>query len=93
MNDPSPMKPEFNHLQISLRLPHWVVTRIDGIAAVEYTNRASVLRRLLAGAVRGLPSQAGYSDFSESPLRDHPNPTESHPSPTPLLHHLHCPQA
>lgn len=45
------MKPDYDHLQISLRLPHWVVTQIDGIAAAEYTNRASVLRRLLAGAV------------------------------------------
>ena len=51
MNEPSPMNPDYQHLQISLRLPHWVVARIDDIAAAEFSNRASVLRRLLAGAV------------------------------------------
>jgi hypothetical protein len=61
MNDPSPMKPEFDHLQISLRLPHWVVKRIDGIAAVEYTNRASVLRRLLAHGLRRLEEATSAS--------------------------------
>ena len=63
MNEPSPMKPDFHHLQISLRLPHWVVMRIDGIAAAEYTNRASVLRRLLAGAVGCTP----FADQSAIP--------------------------
>jgi hypothetical protein len=51
MNEPAPTKYDYNHFQISLRLPHWVVAKIDGIAASEYTNRASVIRRLLAGAV------------------------------------------
>ena len=53
MND-KVTKPDFEHLQISLRLPHWIVTRIDGIAAEEFSNRASVLRRLLAHGLRRL---------------------------------------
>lgn len=69
MND-KVTKPDFEHLQISLRLPHWIVTRIDGIAAEEFSNRASVLRRLLAGAVRTHPIGTGCSDFLEGPLRD-----------------------
>jgi len=71
------MKPDFHHLQISLRLPHWVVTRIDGIAAAEYTNRASVLRKLLAGAVgcKPTPSEDASEttkELSELPLLHQP---------------------
>jgi hypothetical protein len=51
MTEPAPTKYDYNHFQISLRLPHWVVAKIDGIAASEYTNRASVIRRLLATSV------------------------------------------
>lgn len=47
----TPTKPDYDHLQITLRLPNWVVAQVDGIAAAQFTNRASVLRRLLAGAV------------------------------------------
>ena len=92
MNETSPMNPDYQHLQISLRLPHWVVTRIDGIAAAEYTNRASVLRRLLAGSVQSA-SNPPCCEISQSFERDHPRPTESHPEPTPLLHHPHRSQA
>ncbi len=86
----TPTKPDYDHLQITLRLPNWVVTQIDGIAADEYTTRASVLRRLLAGAVqkppRGMPNPPG----SPRLWRDNPPLTASHPEPTPLLHHPHC---
>lgn len=60
MND-KVTKPDFEHLQISLRLPHWIVTRIDGIAAEEFSNRASVLRRLLAHGLRRLEEATSAS--------------------------------
>jgi metal-responsive CopG/Arc/MetJ family transcriptional regulator len=60
MND-KVTKPDFEHLQISLRLPHWIVTRIDGIAAKEFSNRASVLRRLLAHELRRLEEATSAS--------------------------------
>lgn len=92
MTDPLPTKPDYQHLQISLRLPHWVVARIDDIAAAEFSNRASVLRRLLAGSVRNA-STPPCCETPKSFERDHPRPTESHPEPTPLLHHPHRSQA
>lgn len=47
----TPTKPGYEHLQITLRLPNWVVSQIDGIAADEFTTRAAVLRRILAHSV------------------------------------------
>ena len=87
MNEPSPMKPDFHHLQISLRLPHWVVAEVDALAATEYSNRASILRRLIACSVRNAPQLTTYPVISKNSKRDHPHPTESHPEPTPFLHH------
>ncbi len=54
-------KPDYQHLQISLRLPHWLVNEVDSLAASQYTNRASVLRRLIAEAV-GFKSTAPTVD-------------------------------
>lgn len=61
------MKPDYDHLQISLRLPHWVVSQIDEIAAAQFTNRASVLRRLLAGAVGFKSTTPGVTPETTEP--------------------------
>ncbi len=63
----TPTKPGYDHLQITLRLPNWVVSQIDGIAAAEYTNRASVLRRLLAGAVGFKTTTPGVAPETTEP--------------------------
>jgi hypothetical protein len=80
---------EFPHTQVSLRLPKWILQAIDDEAKANFTNRASVLRRLLARSVLNQRTLSCDSDTPQNPQRDHPQPTDFRREPTPLLHHSH----
>jgi metal-responsive CopG/Arc/MetJ family transcriptional regulator len=38
--------------QVTVRMPQWIVSQIDAVAAAEFSTRAAVLRRILAHAIR-----------------------------------------
>jgi hypothetical protein len=38
--------------QVTVRMPQWIVSQIDAVAAAEFSTRAAVLRRFLAHAIR-----------------------------------------
>jgi hypothetical protein len=42
--------------QVTVRMPQWIVSQIDAVAAAEFSTRAAVLRRFLAHAIRSQPS-------------------------------------
>jgi hypothetical protein len=82
---------EFPYTQVSLRLPKWILQAIDDEAKANFTNRASVLRRLLARSVLNQPTLSCDSDNPQSPQRDHPNPPTFAANPphfctTPMVH-------